>query len=55
MTKEQAIAALRSIDRTKGDEENWHWEADSVLTELLKSLGYGEVVTEWDKIEKWYS
>lgn len=38
-----------------GDNEIAHAKADKVLCELLSQLGYGEVVTEYDKIGKWYA
>lgn len=54
-----------SIDRTralelleecpKGDPEAAHPLADEVLCDLLESLGYGDVVAAWRKIDKWYA
>lgn len=54
MTKEEAIEALRKC-QARHDIEEAHIEADSVLTELLTDLGYGEVVDEWHKVDKWYA
>ncbi|MDA1029707.1 MAG: hypothetical protein O3B41_11745 [Bacteroidetes bacterium] len=31
-----------------------HQEADSILCEFLIKLGYGNVVDEYEKVEKWY-
>lgn len=35
--------------------ETSHAEADRVLCDLLRTLGYGEVVDEYRKLPKWYS
>lgn len=56
MYREQAIVRLEAIHkREDGDQEDWHWEADRVLCELLISLGYEDVVTKWSAIPKWYA
>ena len=54
MTREQAIEKLREA-QTTGDSEGAHSAADDVLCELLVSLGYKDVVDEWDKVDKWYA
>lgn len=38
-----------------GDPESAHVNADKVLCDLLRALGYGDVVDEWEKVEKWYA
>jgi len=38
-----------------GDPEATHAAADAVLCDLLRALGYEDVVGEWEKIEKWYA
>ena len=53
MTREEAIAALKK-EQGSDDIEGSHINADKVLCDLLISLGYGDVVDEFDKIEKWY-
>lgn len=53
VTREQALAALAEC--TKDDPEHGHQAADTVLCDLLESLGYGDVVSAWGKIEKWYA
>jgi len=40
---------------SSGDIEINHYNADDVLCELLESLGYNEIVTEFKKLEKWYA
>jgi len=57
MTREEAIKRLEEI--AKGipgyDIERDHIEADSVLCDLLTSLGYEDVVEKYDAIEKYYA
>jgi hypothetical protein len=54
MTKEQAIQKLKEC-QASGDTEAAHCDADDVLCELLTSLGYADVVAEWQNIYKWYA
>ena len=54
MTKEEAVEMLRKL-RTNDDTEMAHIHADSVLCDLLTSLGYKEVVDEYEEISKWYA
>lgn len=37
------------------DIESAHEDADNVLCDLLKDLGYDKVVEEYNKVEKWYA
>lgn len=37
------------------DVESAHEDADNVLCDLLKDLGYDRVVEEYNKVEKWYA
>jgi hypothetical protein len=56
MTKEQAIEALKAIEKYGNDDiEMSHVEADKVLCRLLTALGHEDVVTEYHKINKWYA
>lgn len=54
MTREEAIAKLVALQK-ENDIEMEHVEADSVLCQLLVTLGYGDVVTEFNRITKWYA
>jgi hypothetical protein len=54
MTREDAIATLKKA-QINADIEAAHSAADGVLCELLRSLGYDDVVSEWLKVEKWYA
>ncbi|CAA2139623.1 hypothetical protein [Hyphomicrobium sp. ghe19] len=54
MTAEEAMAKLKQAQET-GDTERAHADADDVLCELLRSLGYENVVAEWEKVDKWYA
>lgn len=58
MTREEALKALADIqqeEKESNDYEMTHADADSVLCQLLVSLGYGDVVTEYNRIHKWYA
>jgi len=37
------------------DKEEAHREADKVLCDLLTTLGYEDIVAEYQKIGKWYA
>jgi hypothetical protein len=50
---DEAIKKLRDCEM-RGMEEG-HMEADDILCELLRQLGYLEVVEEYEKIGKWYA
>jgi hypothetical protein len=66
MDRQEAIRQLIAIQNRPAEYNSWlqesivdqhaqHAEADKVLCEFLKSLGYEDVVEEYQKIEKWYS
>lgn len=59
MNREQAMAELNKLAITSelggSDREGAHIEADAVLCRLLRSLGYGDVIEVWHKVEKWYA
>lgn len=56
MTSQEAIAKLRECQAiAEDDREIAHNTADKVLCELLKTLGYGDVVAEWEAFDKWYA
>ena len=48
------IERLRNCQQST-DTEGAHVYADDVLTDLLKQLGYDEVVSEWEAVDKWYA
>ena len=55
--KKIMVKQLKVINRELGekDTEMAHVHADDVLCDLLIVLGYDEVVSEWEKIPKWYA
>ena len=55
MKREQAIKELKRLHGGDQDVECAHGEADDILCDLLRSLGYEDVVEEWIKVEKWYA
>ena len=54
MTREEALETLKKLKR-EDDIEMAHMEADIVLCQLLFTLGYSDVVTEYHRITKWYA
>lgn len=54
MDRETAISLLR-MEQRNSDTEMAHSNADGVLCELLKALGYADVVEEYEKVEKWFA
>lgn len=48
------------IRRLKEQQDNPDWEAahgeaDDILIDVLKALGYEDIVREWCKVNKWYA
>lgn len=41
--------------RFSNDREAAHIEADELLCEMLKMLGFEDIVLEFDQIPKWYA
>ncbi|EGO4532899.1 hypothetical protein ITZ04_000791 [Escherichia coli] len=54
MTREEAIEKLKEL-QTWRDSEVAHEDADTVICELLESLGFADVVDEYAKVDKWYA
>jgi hypothetical protein len=50
----KALARLKEL-QPSDDVEAAHSDADDVLCELLKKLGYADVVAEWEAVPKWYA
>jgi hypothetical protein len=54
MKRKEAIGELREIQEI-ANVEVAHRLADGVLCRLLHSLGYTDVVAEYNKVVRWYS
>lgn len=54
MTREQALSELKAA-QANSDIESAHGDADDVLCDLLRELGYGDVVDAWLQVPKWYA
>ena len=54
MDRQQAIDALNDASLNM-DIEAAHIQADEILCELLRDLGYIDVVDAWEAVEKWYA
>ena len=54
MNREEAKAQLVECQKND-DTECAHIDADDVLCELLKELGYADVVAEFRNVRKWFA
>ena len=59
ITPEEFARRMREIERTRKDihiseEVEQHLEADDLLCDVLRSLGYGEGVEIFEEMGKWY-
>lgn len=54
MTREEALQELKEL-KDSGDPESAHGRADDVLCNLLKTLGYKDVVEAYATVPKWYA
>lgn len=55
ITPEQAASLAQGIVDSVGDDpEGAHGRLDSLLCEVLESLGYTKLVRIFEKQEKWY-
>ena len=48
------LERLKELEHS-GDPEYAHGEADDVLCDILKYLGFEEIVEAYDKVPKWYA
>ena len=53
LTPKEFLKEMKKYNNDDPDSD--HWNADTLMEELLISLGYGEGVTEFRQIDKWYS
>lgn len=56
--EQEALDKLDAIiDRQRGrsDKEEDHSQADTILCEFLRDIGYEDIADRFDKINKWYS
>lgn len=51
---EATLHILRKLCKT-GDQEMDHVRADDALCDLLRSLGYDDVVDAFEAVGKWYA
>jgi hypothetical protein len=54
MTPGEAFNKLKELQEN-GDTEMAHPEADNILCDLLQTLGYDDIVSEYMKVDKWYA
>lgn len=54
--KQKEKDAVKQMKRCNDDDtETAHIKADDILCELLKDLGFNDLVDEYNNISKWYS
>ncbi len=53
ITKEEVIKELRECTGENKDGE--HMYADSLLCQFLVTLGYSDIVEEFQRLDKWYA
>ena len=54
--RDEAVKRMRELRiKAGGDIEEAHRDADDVLMQLLRDLGYGDVAIEFEVIPKWYA
>jgi hypothetical protein len=51
---DELVARLHLVAESD-DTECAHGEADNILCELLTRLGYNDVVTAYEAVDKWYA
>lgn len=54
MTKEEAMNKLAECQKHRNPEEG-HEDADDVLCAFLTEIGYGDIVAEYNKVERWFA
>lgn len=52
--QQEYINRLRELQQ-ENDIEYAHSAADNILCEVLEKLGYGSIVKEYSKIDRWYA
>ena len=55
MTTSEALEKMKSLQDENGEYETAHSEADKILCQVLTQLGFNELVSEFEKVPKWYS
>jgi phosphomannomutase len=58
--KQRKELRKKYVDKMKeqilnNDTEEAHGQADDLLCELLRQLGFNSVVDEYEKVHKWYA
>ena len=54
MTDEEAAAEIEA-KCMHGDVEAAHCDADAILCDVLRGLGYTKTVEAWKRVDKWYA
>lgn len=54
MTRKEALIELTELTQ-EPDIEHAHVRADEILLELLRTLGYADIIEAYNRIDKWYA
>lgn len=54
MTPEQAAKRMQEI-ADEGDIEGGHKDADDLMCQILRTLGYGAMIEIYIELDKWYA
>lgn len=54
INEDDIIERLKGI-KARGDIETGHRQANAILCDLLRKLGFDEVVDAYEAVEKWYA
>lgn len=49
------VDALEELQKPNGDVEQQHCDADGILIQFIRSLGYDDIADAWLKVPKWYA
>lgn len=52
---QKALKEMKELEKVEGDLENSHKEADNILKNIVKHLGYIELADSYDNVGKWYA
>ena len=61
MNSEEIKKEMKRIDKMADhpkwgfDREQWHMDADALLINVLKDLGYDELCKWWEEMFKWFA
>lgn len=52
---QNVVEALEELQNPNGDAEYQHGQADVIVIQFIRSLGYDDIADAWQKVPKWYA